>query len=229
PTSSKFPLWRAHSSLCAPIESALPIRTSTCKWSRSDEERADRFVEHLQNVFQPNTASNGISLPLTSNTSTTNQSIVFTPHEILKIINEQLNPKKSPGCDQISAKMIVELPSCAVRVIFQLFNAITRHGHFPERWKKCNTAMSDEYIIRARVPQGSVLGPTLYLIYTADIPISRQLTTSTFADDTAFLSRSRCAKQATAQLASHLVAVHKWLSDWRIKVNEQKYKHVTFT
>ncbi|KAH8373685.1 hypothetical protein KR093_003287, partial [Drosophila rubida] len=61
------------------------------------------------------------------------------------------------------------------------------------------------------------------------IPISRQLTTSTFADDTAILSRSRCPKQATAQLAAHLVAVEKWLSDWRIEVNEQKCKHVTFT
>ncbi|KAH8315915.1 hypothetical protein KR074_001820, partial [Drosophila pseudoananassae] len=61
------------------------------------------------------------------------------------------------------------------------------------------------------------------------IPTSRNLTTSTFADDTAILSRARCPKQATAQLAIHLVAVGKWLSDWRIKVNEQKCKHVTFT
>jgi len=33
----------------------------------------------------------------------------------------------------------------------------------------------------------------------------------------------------TAQLAVHLVAVEKWLADWRIKVNELKCKHVTFT
>jgi len=83
--------------------------------------------------------------------------------------------------------------------------------------------------IEAGVPQGSVLGPTLYLLYTSDISTSRQLTVSTFADDTAILSRSKCPQQASGQLAAHLDVVEKRLSDWRIKVNEQKCKQVTFT
>ncbi|KAH8315910.1 hypothetical protein KR074_001816, partial [Drosophila pseudoananassae] len=66
-------------------------------------------------------------------------------------------------------------------------------------------------------------------MYTADIPTSAQLTTSTFADDTAILSRSRCPTQATTQLANHLTIVERWLSDWRIKINEQKCKHIKFT
>jgi len=65
-----------------------------------------------------------------------------------------------------------------------------------------------------------VLGPTLYVLYTADIPTSTRLTTSTFADDTAILTRLKTPMQATAQLALHLVGVENWLSDWRIKVNE---------
>jgi len=50
--------------------------------------------------------------------------------------------------------------------------------------------MSGEHNIEARVPQGSDLGPTLYLFFTSDSPTSRQLTMSTFTDDTAILSRS---------------------------------------
>jgi len=93
---------------------------------------------------------------------------------------------------------------------------------------RCNTAISDDFTIGAGVPQGTVLGPTLYDLNTADIPTSTQLRTSTFADDTAILSRSKCPTQATAQLALHLVDVEKLLSVWPIKVNEQKCKHVTF-
>jgi len=74
---------------------------------------------------------------------------------------------------------------------------------------RCNTTTSDDYIIKAGVPQGSALGPTLFLLYTADIPTNEQLTTSTFADDTAILSRSRCPGRATTQQANHLLVVER--------------------
>jgi hypothetical protein len=42
--------------------------------------------------------------------------------------------------------------------------------------------------IKAGVPEGSVLGPTLYVLYTSDLPTSTNTTLRTFADDTVILS-----------------------------------------
>jgi hypothetical protein len=52
---------------------------------------------------------------------------------------------------------------------------------------KINKDETNYHLIQAGVPQGSVLGPFLYLIYTADIITTNETNMATFADDTAIL------------------------------------------
>jgi len=88
---------------------------------------------------------------------------------------------------------------------------------------------SEQYPIMAGVPQGSVLGPVLYLLFTADMPTTENTTISTFADDTAILSSNSDPKIANKSVQNHLNKLQEWLNNWRIKVNESKSTHVTFT
>ena len=79
------------------------------------------------------------------------------------------------------------------------------------------------------VPQSSVLGPFLYTLYTADIPQSPHIVLSTFADDTAILSSHSNPVTASANLQTHLLSMEKWTRKWKIKINEEKSQHVTFS
>lgn len=94
---------------------------------------------------------------------------------------------------------------------------------------RVGTELSSLRGIKAGVPQGSVLGPVLYTIFTSDLPTSDIATTSTFADDTAITTSNRDPAVASLELQQHLNQIEEWLSKWKIKVNEGKSTHVTFT
>ena len=77
--------------------------------------------------------------------------------------------------------------------------------------------------IKAGVPQGSVLGPLLFIIYTHDLPqhIFPPVDCNMFADDTALCSVTNLLMQSVRSLQVS-TSVGKWLSDWRLSVNLSK-------
>jgi hypothetical protein len=74
-----------------------------------------------------------------------------------------------------------------------------------------------------------VLGPLLYLFYTADLPTSPESTIATFADDNAILVSDPDPAIASDKLQTSLLAFQHWLTKWKLKANSFKSTHVPFT
>jgi hypothetical protein len=60
--------------------------------------------------------------------------------------------------------------------------------------------------------------PLLYLFYTADLLISPDSTTATFADNTAVLATDPDPAIASHKLQTSLLAIQHWLTKWQLKV-----------
>ena len=82
---------------------------------------------------------------------------------------------------------------------------------------------SDWLLITSGVPQGSILGPLLFLVYVNDLPsyINSQSTIALFADDSK-LYKSIDLPDSTLHLQNNLDNLHKWSLDWAMKFNKSK-------
>jgi hypothetical protein len=80
--------------------------------------------------------------------------------------------------------------------------------------------------INSGVPQGSVLGPLLYLLFTSDLPQEPNITTGTFADDTVILNCHSDVLRASSRLQEYLIILQRWLQKWKIKIISQS-QHIS--
>jgi hypothetical protein len=75
---------------------------------------------------------------------------------------------------------------------------------------KHDDSYSELKLIKAGVPQGSVRGPVLYLLYINDVPTTSKSTMTTFADDTAVIAIGETVESSTRKLQSAVNQVAVW-------------------
>jgi hypothetical protein len=109
---------------------------------------------------------------------------------------------------------------------FFILKSYLRSRHFLVKVETQYTELSS---VNADVPQGNVLGLLLYLLYTADLPTSPESSTATFANDTAVVATDSDPAIASQKLQTDLLAIQDRFKKWRMKTNEYKSIHVTFT
>lgn len=78
--------------------------------------------------------------------------------------------------------------------------------------------------IKSGVSQRSIPEPTLYTLYTADLSNREDVTTATFADNTAILGLSSSNHEASNKVQRQPNKVQKW----KIKFSSNKRIHTTF-
>jgi hypothetical protein len=106
------------------------------------------------------------------------------------------------------------------------YTSIFLQRHFRVRYED---SYSELKLIKAGVPQGSALGPVLYLLYINDVPATLNSAMAMFADDTAVMAIGETVESSTRKLQSAVNKVAIWTRKWQIKLNESKSVHIDFT
>ena len=78
--------------------------------------------------------------------------------------------------------------------------------------------------VKAGVPQGSILGPLLFLIYINDLADGLSSNTKLFADDTSLFSVIHDSVITTLELNSDLSRIKQWAFQWKMSFNPDPNK-----
>ena len=94
----------------------------------------------------------------------------------------------------------------------------------PQQRVVLNGQTSSWLNVTAGVPQGSVLGPHLFLVYINDLPDEITSSCKIFADDTSLFLKIENKSYSNFQLNKDLETISKWAFQWKMLFNPDPVK-----
>ena len=92
----------------------------------------------------------------------------------------------------------------------------------------CNEVKSEPLFMSHGVPQGSVLGPLLFLIYVNDLPSNSSFLQTLFADDTCLFMSHKDPVTLQNLVNTELQKISNWLFANRLTLNISKSNYIIF-
>ena len=106
----------------------------------------------------------------------------------------------------------------------QIYEWITAFLRDRKQRVNVNGSKSDWSEVLSGIPQGSVLGPLLFVIYINDLPdMSTHSTTYLFADDTKIYNRINSIEDCT-ELQRDVTGLEEWSNEWLLRFHPEKCK-----
>ena len=92
-----------------------------------------------------------------------------------------------------------------------------------------NGSYSSWETVRSGIPQGTVLGPTLFLIFVNDLPKRLSTDCALFTDDTTTYAIGRDTQLICTNLSSDMSAASNWAQSWGMLFNAEKSEHLSIS
>ena len=106
----------------------------------------------------------------------------------------------------------------------QLLALLKAYLHDRQQRVVLNAQTPDWRKVNSGVPQGSVLGPLLFLIFINDLPDGITSLCKIFADDTSLFSKVYDIDISAKELNSDLENISKWAFQWKMQFNPDPNK-----
>ena len=162
-----------------------------------------------------------------------------TTNQLLYLVNEILQAFKDPRSLEVRA-VFLDISKAFDKVWHGLIYKLEQNGatgsllkflqhYFKNRKQRVvlNGSNSTNSTVESGVPQGSVLGPLLFLVYINDLDRNIKSNIKFFADDTMLFSIVKDPVISANDLNHDLNIIHQWVYQWKLEFNPDPTKQAT--